>query len=722
MAYDSQFRGGDSAYAAYYASMDKSMRQKIALVTAHFPPGGRIVDMGCGSGSGSYDLARLYPRAEVVGVDISPQSVEYARGKYQSPNLSFSLGDIKDPLFPADSCDAILDCSVIHHVTSFNGFSLDPVRTLFDNQVRALRNGGILAIRDFVVPGPPRQVVLELPDADGMAPWFERFAKEFKSSLYPKGGVAYEELKPTSAGWRRFALDHRTATEFVLRKDYQADWAVEILEEYTYLDQPSFERELAQRGLKIMLSKPLFNPWIVENRFIGKFVMRCARTSEILPVPPTNYLMVAQKVGQGQGTHLRASTPSSPSGASRYVRLRHFHDAESNRTYDLAERPDPAVDILPWCEDAGEIWVVARQSYPRPILNVVPPEERLERAMTAGYAVEPIAAVGKFARSADVLRALCERAGLAPDLADATGVEKALTYYPSPGGIAEVVTSYHVRLPARPEPRWNPAYRPDFHTSGSLAVLNAEQTLRAATVGGLLDARLEMNVYDLLRRLGRSPGPWIGDELAGPFDHASLPSSTPAASSPLREVPTSANFLAVHTSSFTEHDHADREIARATFEYAAPRSLSLNTVSVLLYARAGGQIFVAVEPRRLPAPQLHEGNPVLSCAPAWRLPRGEGVDDAGAAFLRAALAREFNVKVSRLHRLGGAYAPTAGLTPEIVLPYAAPLPRGAESRGLAFVTLTDLLSKRHSLRDAHLIIAALRLDHALAAHYAGGSP
>ena len=48
--YQAQRRGGDDAYASYYAGMDKSMQQKVALTTAFFPPIGTLVDMGCGSG------------------------------------------------------------------------------------------------------------------------------------------------------------------------------------------------------------------------------------------------------------------------------------------------------------------------------------------------------------------------------------------------------------------------------------------------------------------------------------------------------------------------------------------------------------------------------------------------------------------------------------------------------------------------------------------------
>jgi hypothetical protein len=62
--YDKQHRGNQAAYEAYFAGMNSSMQQKVALTTAHFPVRGRIADMGSGSGQGTCDLACLYDGLE----------------------------------------------------------------------------------------------------------------------------------------------------------------------------------------------------------------------------------------------------------------------------------------------------------------------------------------------------------------------------------------------------------------------------------------------------------------------------------------------------------------------------------------------------------------------------------------------------------------------------------------------------------------------------------
>src|SRR5712672_3717877 len=77
--YEKQHRGDAKAYEKYFAGMNASMQQKVALTTAPFPVRGRIADMGSGSGRGTFDLACLYDSLDLVGVDINPVSVEHSR-------------------------------------------------------------------------------------------------------------------------------------------------------------------------------------------------------------------------------------------------------------------------------------------------------------------------------------------------------------------------------------------------------------------------------------------------------------------------------------------------------------------------------------------------------------------------------------------------------------------------------------------------------------------
>src|SRR5690606_24231339 len=55
--------------------------------------GTRVLDMACGCGYGSDRLAELNPDKTVVGVDIDPAAIAFARAHYQRPNLSYICAD-----------------------------------------------------------------------------------------------------------------------------------------------------------------------------------------------------------------------------------------------------------------------------------------------------------------------------------------------------------------------------------------------------------------------------------------------------------------------------------------------------------------------------------------------------------------------------------------------------------------------------------------------------
>src|SRR4051794_21160252 len=53
-----------------------------------------VLDFACGEGYGSALLARGAKSA--VGVDISPEAIAHAAGKYRAPGLRFTVGSVTD--------------------------------------------------------------------------------------------------------------------------------------------------------------------------------------------------------------------------------------------------------------------------------------------------------------------------------------------------------------------------------------------------------------------------------------------------------------------------------------------------------------------------------------------------------------------------------------------------------------------------------------------------
>lgn len=729
--YEKQHRGNQEAYEAYFAGMDASMQQKVALTTAHFPVRGRIADMGCGSGRGTYDLACLYSGLELIGVDINPVSVEMSAQEYRRPNLSYTVGDIAEMVFPAEWLDGILDSSVLHHVTSFNNFDVNRVLMTLDNQVAQLKPGGVIIIRDFVIPDGPETVFLDLPETDGAvngstrelstAALFELFARNWRSSVNKQEPVTFIKTESPRDGFIRYELSLRAAAEFVLRKDYRADWDAELLEEYTYLSQQQFEEAFRARGLRIVTSMPLWNPWIVQNRFAGRFYIS-TQDEQPLPFPPTNYLIVGEKVRAGDGVELseqQSRTLSTP----KFLTLKAYAHKETGQVFELAERPHQTVDVVPWFESAGQIFVFAKKDFPRPIVNASDGKPRLNRSTFSGYITEPISAISDAAESFadEVGSILKERAGFERE--DIVNVGERFSYFTSPGGVNERVVSCLVEVEPRHASQAVFLNYAKFKSAGTVRELDATQVLRACHVGGMFDARLEINVYRLLRKLGRKFGPWIGApinlsaQVAAPAlssDEQALVPPAHEAFNPCEPL-AQPQFLSLREGSFSERDNQSRTLSETQFEYVLPQRLSISTLVALPVAQTERGIFVGIEHRDLPAAQSFTGSSTIATAPAWRLPTTINHLFHLHAFLAASIRRDFRISARSSWELGGAYFPTPGVTPEIVYPFAVEVELSeAAASNLHFLSVNQLKEQLNQIQDAHLLIAACRLLHALA--------
>ncbi|MGB8343363.1 MAG: methyltransferase domain-containing protein [Ktedonobacteraceae bacterium] len=69
-------------------------------------PGSRILDIACGPGEWSLEIARRFPNSQVVGVDISERMIEYARyiaRDHEIPNIRFEIMDAHQPLAFSDA-------------------------------------------------------------------------------------------------------------------------------------------------------------------------------------------------------------------------------------------------------------------------------------------------------------------------------------------------------------------------------------------------------------------------------------------------------------------------------------------------------------------------------------------------------------------------------------------------------------------------------------------
>ncbi|HEX3344877.1 MAG TPA: SAM-dependent methyltransferase, partial [Polyangiaceae bacterium] len=534
-------------------------------------------------------------------------------------------------------------------------------------------------------------------------------------------GFAFE-ARPGPAGrdgWKRYRVTHKLAAEFLLRKDYRADWEAEVKEEYTYFTQERFEATFAGLGLRVLASTPIRNPWIVRHRFDGKYAMHDLE-GRPLEHPPTNIVVVGERVPAGEGVRFRDAGEAPRLG---YLEATFWRDTREGcgPVRDLVRRPHLTVDVVPHFDAYGETFVVARTSYPRPILRAESgvPARALDGSRAAEYVAEPLVVVQTDKPVAQTVE---------ESLREVAGVEgRSLrrfrpggTYYPSPGGLQEEVRAMLVEVAPLFVEEHLPATS-GWSTSGRVRAIEAQQVLRAAQVGGLEDARLELNVYELLLQLGREVGPWIGEaiELAdGP------PPPTATSMQALSERPrrraferapreTSTGFLELRCSTFEELDAGGAVVARQALELVVPRGRSACTLAAAPLRRHAGEVWLGLDDDDLPAAQCFEGHSELLVAPAWRLPREVTTASPATAWMRARLAAEYGVAVGAAWELGGRWHPAPGSTPEVVHAMAVEVKEEAPApRRLEWVKLADAIASRSELRDGHLRVLALRAAHA----------
>ena len=97
----------------------------------------RILDVGCGSGLSTEPLCRLWPDAEVIGLDNNPAMLAEARKRL--PTVTFIERDCSKPLNDLGTFDLVFSNAFIQWIPNAEDFITDAMSMLADNGVFALQ-------------------------------------------------------------------------------------------------------------------------------------------------------------------------------------------------------------------------------------------------------------------------------------------------------------------------------------------------------------------------------------------------------------------------------------------------------------------------------------------------------------------------------------------------------------------------------------------------------
>jgi SAM-dependent methyltransferase len=187
----------------------RTAEDSAAYLVPYLKPGMSVLDIGCGPGTITADLAARVAPGPVTAVDQSGNVLDVARAEVQQRNLSnvsFATADVHKLEFPDDAFDIVHAHQVLQHVA-------DPVQALREMR-RVCVPGGIVAARDADYAGFvwfPR-----LPALDLWLDLYERAARA--NGGEPDAGrrllswaleAGFDDITPTGSVWCYATADAR---------------------------------------------------------------------------------------------------------------------------------------------------------------------------------------------------------------------------------------------------------------------------------------------------------------------------------------------------------------------------------------------------------------------------------------------------------------------------------------------------------------------------------
>lgn len=137
----------DADYYKEHSSFQFGLAQSI-FEGYTLNPSDTILDVGCGDGKITAQLAQRVRRGNVVGVDLSSSMIEFAQKNFpkeEYPNLSFEECSAEE-LEYVNQFDLVLSCSCLHWVRE--------AKEALKRMVHALKEGGDLLILTYPQESP----------------------------------------------------------------------------------------------------------------------------------------------------------------------------------------------------------------------------------------------------------------------------------------------------------------------------------------------------------------------------------------------------------------------------------------------------------------------------------------------------------------------------------------------------------------------------------------
>ncbi|KAJ7608785.1 S-adenosyl-L-methionine-dependent methyltransferase [Roridomyces roridus] len=182
----------------------RTAENSCGYLLSSLKPDMHILDVGCGPGTITLDLARLVPDGHITGIEPSFKGVlQQAQADAVAQgvsNVTYSVADVLALDFPDASFDVVHAHQVLQHVP-------DPVQALRE-MVRVTKPGGFVAVRDA-----DYKTMVWYPENAGMSQWLVSYDQLARSnggepnagrhllSWALQAGLKREQVTASASSW-----------------------------------------------------------------------------------------------------------------------------------------------------------------------------------------------------------------------------------------------------------------------------------------------------------------------------------------------------------------------------------------------------------------------------------------------------------------------------------------------------------------------------------------
>ena len=126
--------------------------RRVKMLSNHLGVGMRVLELGCGTGYFTQELART--GADIVAVDVSPELLEIARVDCSAPNVRFEIQNASAMSYSDAVFHSVVGSSVLHHLE---------IKEALHEIHRVLKSGGTIYFTEPNMLNPQIAVQKNIP-------------------------------------------------------------------------------------------------------------------------------------------------------------------------------------------------------------------------------------------------------------------------------------------------------------------------------------------------------------------------------------------------------------------------------------------------------------------------------------------------------------------------------------------------------------------------------